>query len=331
MLLGSVWKSLRQKRDWSLSQLSHVSRGVLGNPRLLFKIMRMLRLPAFASAIASDPRFPFKCLNREYLVRELSTSSRAASFFHHYTRLIAILPDTLLRQFLDRDLTLLELRERDRRYRVAAGLSKYVSLEGELSLNLQVDDEVVFILSFTIVPGWVAGIEAPDVLLITRLQGVKGHPSEIRDATRAFNDVAPAALLVTVLQGVAQAFRVPGLAGISAVANPSWCQEYSAPLKAAYDDFFVELGGVRNQVDFFSIPVSIQDKPSAPTSASHKNRTRKKRAFKQQIADHVREVLCQSGEGTSPDPSIHRSQTDESDQPQVQTRSLFRTASDNVR
>ncbi len=80
--------------------------------------------------------------------------------------------------------------EGEHRYAVSMGRARsvkntrQVDHEGEMSLNVLVDDTQVFVLSYTIVPGWV--IEAPDaeVLVITRIQGSLGVFDQISNFRR---------------------------------------------------------------------------------------------------------------------------------------------------
>jgi uncharacterized protein VirK/YbjX len=163
------------------------------------------------------------------------------------------------------------------------GLPKPLDKEGEMSVKLLVDGEIVFVLSFAIVPGWVIKSEAAEVLLITQIQGRRGAYREIHLATKALHDVAPAALLLAAVQGIANAFGIAQLAGVSAVRQSCFTPECAAAFKGAYDDFFAVLGMTRNAAGFFLSPVPIEEKSLACIKPGHKLRTRQKRAFKQQI------------------------------------------------
>jgi uncharacterized protein VirK/YbjX len=159
--------------------------------------------------------------------------------------------------------------------------------EGELALKLLVDRNVVFVLACTIVPGQVVGSTATHAVLISRLQGVKGCYDEITLATRAFREVAPAALLVAALRGVAEACEVTALAGVCAERQVNYSDELSAAFARTYDDFFSELGAARNPAGFYLSPLPLEEKPLALIKKGHKKRTKEKRAFKQQVATGI--------------------------------------------
>jgi hypothetical protein len=172
------------------------------------------------------------------------------------------------------------------------GLSRPNMIEGELSLNLRVHGEIVFILSFAIVPGWVVKSFAAEVLLVTRVQGVRGCYSQISLATRTLHDIAPPALLFAALQGVASALGIVGIAAIPAARQCSYSEEDAASFREAYDDFFVNLGMTKGEAGFYLSSSPIQEKPLAFIKQGHRRRTKIKRAFKLQIREACAEFFA---------------------------------------
>jgi hypothetical protein len=274
----------RQKKKWAFAMLcSIVWRGLthIGTHRKVLGLL--LRFPPYTEMVFSNPDFPAKYLTPDYLAQGFTVDERASCFLHHYRRLQTALPDSLLRQTLHEDVTIHEISEGANRFALTMGLSRPCNKEGELSLYLRVDGKIVFILSFTIVPGWVVKSRSAETLLVTRLQGVKGAYSQISDATRSLHDVAPSALLFAALQGVADAFGIAEIVAISAAMQSSYSEDCAASFKEAYDDFFGELGIPISATGYFYISVPLQGKPLALIKQGHKLRTKKKRAFKQQI------------------------------------------------
>jgi uncharacterized protein VirK/YbjX len=243
----------------------------------------LLRFPPLTEFLFSNPSFACKYLTQNYLVRGFTVAERAACFLYHYKRLLSALPDSLLRRTLQEDVAILEIPEGANCFVLTMGMSRPSFMEGELSLHLRVDGEIVFVLSFTIVAGWVVKSQAEEILLITRLQGVKGAYPPISYATKTLHDVAPDALLFAALQGIANAFGISEIAAVSGVMQSYYREDDAADFKEAYDDFFTELGIPKSAAGFFRIPLPFQEKPLTFIKHGHKIRTRGKRAFKQQI------------------------------------------------
>jgi uncharacterized protein VirK/YbjX len=280
-----------RKETWSPARVARVSWSILTNLDAAFRILRLFKLTAFRDFLHSNPRFLFKCLIRDYLAQGLSVAESMACFLHHYKRLHADLPGALLQRTLCSTITLHEGMQDDTPYSITLAFSREFEKEGELSLDLLVDSAPVFVLSFTIVPGWVVKSEAKDVLLISRLQGVHGYFKQIRRVTKALHDVGPPALLLAALQGFAAAFGIDEFAAVSATRQSSYTEQLSGLYIDAYDDFFSGFGLVIRDSGFFLSPIPHQEKPISSIKQGHKLRTKEKRAFKRQIVQAVRRTL----------------------------------------
>ena len=291
--LSPLLKPARKLRAWlTPHSVRKLLRCSISIPRQL-EIFQLLKLPAFQDLAATYKELPYKYLSDDYLVRDFTVAERASCFLHHYSYLSATFPARLLHQALHGDISVLQINESGNLYEITLGLSKpsVCDKEGELSLHLHVNGAPVFNLSFSVVPGGIVGSQAPDVLLITRIQGMTGCFLPISLATRALHEVAPPALLFAALEGVASAFGIHAMAGVSAARQVSYDDDNPDSLKEAYDDFFAAVGATLCPDNFFLSPLPTQQKPLASIKKGHKTRTRKKRAFKQQVADDVCRLL----------------------------------------
>ena len=190
------------------------------------KLRRLLKLPPFVDTVENNPKFAFKYLTGNYLVRKITVPERAACFLHHYQRLHALLPDRVLRQTLHWDVPLYEFSGDGQRFDITMGRSRPFYKEGELSLNLKLDGQIFFTLSFTIVPGRIVKAATEEVLLISRLQGTPGcYPDQMKVATKAMHGVRPRTMLFFALEGVAEAFGIGEVAGVSAARHSMYLQK----------------------------------------------------------------------------------------------------------
>ncbi|MGA3081021.1 MAG: DUF535 family protein [Terracidiphilus sp.] len=274
----------RKKKSWSPALLCGVLWRGLTHVGTHRKVLRfLLKFPAFTEFVFSNPSFAIKYLAPFYLAKGFTVAERATCFLHHYKRLQEALPDSLLRRTLHEDVTIHEFPEGDRRFTLTMGLSRPFDEEGELSIHLQADGEIVFVLSFTIVPGWVVKSPAAEIVLISRIQGIKGAFSQISTATRTLHDVAPGALLLAALQGIAAAFGIGEIAAVCATRQIAYKEVSAASFREAYDEFFAQLGIGKNAAGFFCSALPLEEKPLALIKHGHKIRTREKRAFKLEI------------------------------------------------
>jgi uncharacterized protein VirK/YbjX len=274
---------------------AHFAWGLCSNLPTQIRILHTFSKPPFLRLLLGDPARPFSFLNRNYLARQLTVAQRAHSLLHHYKRIHASLPNQTLRQILASGLIVYETCRDASLFRVTLDLTGTIYWEGELSLHLEVNGVAVCILSFSIVPGSVAGALANEVLLVACVQSAKGCESQIRLATKSMLDVAPPALLVAALQGVAAALGIHAMAGTCATIQSSYLQEHCSLFQDAYDNFFATLGATKNSAGFFCSPLPLEEKPLPLIPKGHKIRVRKKREFKRQVAESVAQSLLKIG------------------------------------
>jgi uncharacterized protein VirK/YbjX len=296
--LAAVWKLAQEKYYWSPSRFTRIIWTLARNIPTQFRVLRVLSRPAYRRLMEVNPRFALKYSSLHYLARGLTVEQQAECFIHHYSRLPDVLPENVLIKVLLEDILLDEIQTANDLFAVRMGLSRPWDDEGELSLNFEVNGKVVFVLSFTIIPGWVVQSEAREVVLVSRLQGVKGYFEEIQRATKTMHDVAPPALLFAALCGVAAAFGIKRMAGITAAMKPEFhfYEGEATHIQQAYDEFFSELGATKGPADFYLAPMPPPEKPITSIKRGHKTRTRKKRAFKQEIMQRIFLLICEANE-----------------------------------
>jgi uncharacterized protein VirK/YbjX len=290
----SILKLTRKRDRHYAFQHGHVVWTVAANLRTQIEIFRALALPGCRNLALTDPRFPFKYVISNYLARGLTPAERAACFLHHYRRLNALMPASLLRQTLQEGLTAFEAQIGGCHYSITMGLATGADFrEGELSLELRVDNVRIYVLQFTVVPGAAVRSNAQDVVLVSRLQGVRGCYPQIYSATKAFYEVAPPALLIGALHGVARAFGIAEWAGVSADNQTCYGDDHPDMFNTAYDEFFSRQGATRSSANFFVSPVPFEEKPLAQVKNGHKARKKKRRAIRLHLANEVCELILQ--------------------------------------
>lgn len=286
-LLRSLGTLALRKKTWSSLTMLGVFWRLVTNPFRHRSVLNLRWNPIYSEHLERDPRFLFKYLTHDYMARNLGLQERAACFVHHYRRLYAELPDGMLRKILAGEIPLLELHEGGLSCSISMGLSTPWDKEGELSLNLCLDQQLIYVLSFSIVPGWVVGSIAPEVILIGRLQGERGAKERIGRATRAMRDVAPASLLMAALEGVGEALGIYAVASVRGQDQTSYRKFFQSSFLAAYDNFFAALGVSLNEKGFFLTTIPLPEKPLSAIKRGHKIRTKAKRELKRNVATEV--------------------------------------------
>ena len=157
------------------------------------------------------------------------------------------------------------------------GLPKRTMLEGDLTLELLVNETMIYRLSFSFVPGHVLGMDDHHVLLIGGSQGVQGTADHTRRVARQNSEIPPSGLLLTGLRAIAEALDITTLAGVSA-ATQSVVHAAPELHRNAYDELWMTHHGTLHN-GIYLMPVKPTD--DAVIEGSHKARTRRKRRYRQ--------------------------------------------------
>ena len=265
VVLGEVWR-------------------ILSNIQMHREIHKVLKLKPFAEIAQDTPGFAFRYVTPDYLARGLTLAERVSCFVHHYRRLHSTFSERALREILIKELTLHKMSKRDNSFAIMIGTPDALSrLEGELSLNLQVNGKTIFSLSFSVVPGWAVRSDVAEILLVTRLQGAPGCTEEIKLACRAAYYYSPRNVLLAALEGVAEVFAIDHLEAICAEMQRSYTEDRSEIFKTNYDDFFETAGMSKTPAGFYSSPIPVQGRPLESFTGSARWRAKKRRLMMKEI------------------------------------------------
>jgi len=157
------------------------------------------------------------------------------------------------------------------------GLPRRTMLEGDLTLELRVNETMIYRLSFSFVPGHVLGMDDHHVLLIGGSQGVHGTAHHTRRIARQNSEIPPSGLLLTGLRAIAEALDITTLGGVAA-ASQSVVHNTPDLHRNAYDDLWMTHHGTLHN-GIFIMPVKPTD--DAVIEGSHRARTRRKRRYRQ--------------------------------------------------
>jgi hypothetical protein len=274
---------------------------IAANIRTQLQFFQVLSRPGFEEFFRRFPSVAYKHTELNDLARSFNSAQRARAHLHHYSFLQSRFSPPSLSQILNHEIRLFETSQQGHIFAIhlAAALDGYY--EGELRLNFLADGIDVFVLSFTIVPGSIVGSPAQDAILISRNQGTRGQQPAISMATRTLLGVCPQALLVSALEGIAQAVGITEIVCVSAANQATDSSEVHSTFAQKYDEFFESWGATFAEPGFYTLPVPFPQKPLPEIKLSHRQRTKKRRALKSLAVDHASAALLPALiPGTSP-------------------------------
>lgn len=218
-----------------------------------------------------------------YLARSFGEMQRVRAYFGHYGFLTEALAEPALQALITRRPTVYAHAASAADCRVVVTATHERHEEGELQLQLLFDDEVLYVMGVTVVPGELLGLADRHALLISRMQGVAGAFWEIRQATKGFGDIHPRAVLLAALRGIAEGLGIAAIAGVAGANQLAWRPGKGDAYAKTYDEFFAAAGAVPLGRDFHLLAPAPERKAAAPVSRAHARRAERRRRLRAEI------------------------------------------------
>jgi hypothetical protein len=235
----------------------------------------------------TKPHIAFKYLG-EYLALSLSQRSRLEILLNHYYIISCHMVDNFAEMIINDEFILWECFNNQNTYKITLRFP-FFDMEGDLSLLYYCNSERLCIISFAFAPGNSLNIPIKQVLFITHVQGRGGHFSSYRHATKSLMDISPRAMLLVAVQAIAIELGLSNIIGISAKDQCALGRiSPFEPFCHDYDEFWQEHGGEKINDNAFLFPVPLTYKPLSLIKSNHRQRTRHKREFKNNVMDQVR-------------------------------------------
>jgi uncharacterized protein VirK/YbjX len=213
----------------------------------------------------------------EYLSCSLSTDEKSKALFYHYNYLKTIFSLHQLKQLFNDGVECYTENIENYEYNIVLTGSSTLEFEGSLSLFLRMNGVKIAVLSFTIVPGVLFGLEDEKVGYITCLQRIGQHKANIQIAIKHFRDIIPSFILMRSFEAILSVLKIDTCVGvaytnqITAMKNINNENYYSF-----YDERWMNYGGIYKDGNYI-IPTPFAQKPLLSIKQTHRNRTVKKR------------------------------------------------------
>lgn len=275
--IGFIFAKRRIKQSFNL--LIHIK------PHLL---MTFLFTSGSLKFIANKyPLIGFKYLG-DYLSISLSRSSRLEIFSYHYKSMNRLMSNDGIVSLIDGPVELWKKHVNDDTHTIEILFADYV-LEGDLSLILKTNGELIYTYSFTFAPGASLNIYEEIVLFISRSQAAGGNQDLFHRTTNNLNHICPRKILLEAVQAIAISLGIPALAGIAANEQISSNKFfYNESARKDYEWLWQEHRGIAHvSGGYYIIPLPLAQKPISEIVTHHRARAKKRRQVRQEIRDQV--------------------------------------------
>lgn len=282
----------RQAREQGLLDGARVVAGALRAMGQRPRLVRLLRIPAFARLLDAQPQADalFFFSHRHFLSRELGAAGRLACALDHFRFEDARLQPSLVARLHG---TGLLLWQDGQGHEIRLAGNARTRHEGPLSLRLMRGGQVLHELSFAVVASHRLGADAGQgpVLFATRHQSLAASRPAQQAFRAHFPQNTPAYFALAALQGVALALGYSRFIGVRAECQIAFEALHAVSFGHAYDEFWQNFGGRRLSGHGFELPVPVPMTPLDQLKAKHRARARQRREHWRQIAESAQAAL----------------------------------------
>ncbi|MDY7547142.1 DUF535 family protein [Glaciimonas sp. GNP009] len=258
---------------------------LLLNIRRHIKLVNTLSHPQAAKLILDIPEISYKYL-RNYISFDISKKNSLAILTGHYLYLQKHFKTNFLEVIYNVPARLWAKQIDDIVCEIVIGFPHTIDYEGDLCLIFKIDKVSIYRIIFVISDGAPFGLGDKNVLFISSVQGMHDFEN-VKLATKLCHDIQPAQLLMAAMSGVTTALGFKTLVGIGNKNQISQGKKFYF----SYNNFFEKYGALVSDTNFYEIPVPFVEKPLELIEMKHRKRTQKKRAFKNEISDHVARAM----------------------------------------
>jgi len=232
-------------------------------------------------------RYP-KLINKffgTYLHLDFDKTARQEILMLHYYYIGHRVKPTFYERITDNKIVLWRCENETSLCEIAILFDKQNHYEGDISLVFEIDNIPIYIIGFSVVPGRLVGAPTAQALLIGRIQGTRGRSEEIKRATKLCHDILPPYLLVESCIEIAKALDVTYVGGVDSKGQVTIGAKEDSFFN--YDAFWGTYFAKQVVNNIYVISVDYEVTPLSELKASHRRRTKLKRMFRREVAEHV--------------------------------------------
>jgi uncharacterized protein VirK/YbjX len=257
----------------------------------LINYTKLLSVMTRPGTLDLTKRYP-KIINKffgTYLHLDFDKAARQEILILHYYYIGNRVKPTFYNNITDSKISLWRYEEETSLCEITLIFDKQNHYEGDISLVFEIDNFPIYIVGFTIAPGNLIGAPTAQALLIGRVQGTKGRSTEIKRATKLCHDIAPPYLLVDASIEIAKALDITHVGGVDSKGQVTIGANEDNFF--SYDAFWGTYYAKKTVNNIYIISVYYEVTPLSALKPSHRRRTKLKRIFRREVAEHIARVF----------------------------------------
>lgn len=243
-----------------------------------------------SAILQSDPKLLLRS-TRTYLWSGLSVTQRVDALRAHFEWAVRVLGVTWITSLFKADRLLVAqwpLKDEQVSLWIQPGYG--YGREGELVLELNLNDVPVMRSAFSVLPHHLVGVSTPgDVLVIGNLQGSQEGKDLMKELTQLMERTRPPGIFFNIWQGLAQAWGLVAIVGVSDAGHAY--ASYGSLAKRVgmnYDSLWQELGAEQKiSKAHWLLPDRWEPKPESEVASNKRSQLKRRNALRADIQTTV--------------------------------------------
>jgi uncharacterized protein VirK/YbjX len=229
---------------------------------------------------------------RPYLWNGLGAQARFEAQMRHFDWLVQHFSAPAVRAFYAAGRrTLLSLQRGDHTVSLHLQPAYGLGREGELELHLCLDGQEVLRAAMSVLPASSLGMGGGQVLCVGSVQGNRDGKEQVQQLTALMERTRPSGLMMQALQGLAQAWGVAALIGVSDQGHVyAGYRGLAKRVGQRYDDLWQELGATeRCNATHWQLPMQWTARDESEVPSNKRSQLRRRNALREQILQACRQ------------------------------------------
>ena len=284
-----VQRGIYRARHHGLKRGLNLDRPIITELINYIKLLGVMTRPGTRDLTKRYPKLINKFFGT-YLHLDFDKAARQEILTLHYTYMGNRISPTFYSDITDNKIVLWRREEDMAVCEIALMFDQQNHYEGDISLVFEIDNIPIYIIGFSIVPGRLIGAPTAQAILIGRIQGTRGRCEEIKRATKLCRDITPPYLLVDASIEIAKALDIDYLGGVDSKGQVTIGEKESF---FNYDAFWCAYHAEKTVNNIYAMSVYYEVTPLSALKPSHRRRTKLKRMFRREVAEHVASIFVQ--------------------------------------
>lgn len=246
------------------------------------RIKKLLSKEKFRSLVRSNKNWPWRFPNTIFFT-DCRITSILLILVHQFDFIDKYFFDEFLIQGVNNSVSLWS--QKDIYSEILLSISSNIK-EGFFDLSFSYCGDIIYVAGFSVIPGFIYGINSENVILISKMQVIKGKVDLIEKCLKEHVGINLQRNIFHAIIGIANKLKIYNILSVKASQQLSF-KDNILSFYSTYNSFFETIQGVESLDGLWYIKLPLFDAEISNNSASHRRRRLIRRRFNGEIIQSI--------------------------------------------